>query len=137
MAEHTELPWVAIEGDTLSLDRQWGVSRYLSKEDCEEIDGDDATWPSRTEVIAEIMPGPPGLAEADAKFIAKACNSHDELLAACKAVLANETCAGAFRAAMNMDEKFADDCPDYRLDCERDRDLFNQLTAAIAKAEGE
>lgn len=59
-----------------------------------------------------------------------------DLLAACKAVLANETCAGAFRAAMNMDEKFADDCHDYRLDCERDRDLFNQLTAAIAKAEG-
>lgn len=64
-------------------------------------------------------------------------SANDTLLAACKAVLANETCAGAFRAAMNMDEKFADDCPDYRLDCERDRDLFNQLTAAIAKAEGE
>lgn len=69
--------------------------------------------------------------------IAEVYKQRDTLLAACKAVLANETCADAFRAAMNMDEKFADDCPEYRLDCERDRDVFNQLTAAIAKAEGE
>lgn len=82
MREHTELPWVAIEGDTLNPERPWGVSCYLSREACEEIDGDDATWPSRTEVIAEVCDGEPGVAEADAKFIVRACNAYDELLAA-------------------------------------------------------
>lgn len=123
MTEHTELPWVAIEGDTFNPGRPWGVSRYLSKEDCEEIDGDDATWPSRTEVIAEIMPGPPGLAEADAKFIARACNAHDDLLAACK-------------ASQNwMREYVTQHCVDDPL-ADGEVSLFNQLTAAIAKAEG-
>lgn len=84
MREHSELPWVAIEGDTLNPERPWGVSRYLSREACEEIDGEDATWPSRTEVIAEVCDGEPGIAEADAKFIVRACNAYEDLLAACK-----------------------------------------------------
>jgi hypothetical protein len=63
-------PWNAIKGDTLNPDRQWGVSRYLSREACEEIDGADAEWPSRTEVLAEVTDGP--TSEADAQLIAAA-----------------------------------------------------------------
>lgn len=117
MREHSELPWVAIEGDTLNPERPWGVSCYLSREACEEIDGEDATWPSRTEVIAEVCDGEPGIAEADARFIVRACNSHDELLAACKAFVDD------FIGYINSDDY---DLPDP-----------TALKAAIAKAEAE
>lgn len=71
---HTPGPWVAIKGDVFNQDRTWGVSKYLSREQCEEIDGEDATWPSRTEVIAEVCFASNGTDEADAKLMAAAPN---------------------------------------------------------------
>lgn len=73
MSKHTPGPWVAIEGDTFNRNRPWGVSRYLSRQECEEIDGDASTWPSRTEVIAEVCGGSdPEQVKADARLIAAA-----------------------------------------------------------------
>lgn len=78
--KHTTGPWHAIKGDTFHDNRPWGVSRYLSREACEEIDGDEAEWPSRTEVLAEVTNGP--TAEADAHLMAAA----PDLLASCEAI---------------------------------------------------
>jgi hypothetical protein len=68
--KHTEGPWVAIEGDTFHRDRPWGVSKYLTLAECEEIDGDEAEEESRTIVLAEVTDGE--TAEADAKLMAAA-----------------------------------------------------------------
>jgi hypothetical protein len=70
--KHTPGPWFALEGDTFNPERPWGVSRYLTLDECREIDGEDALPNTRTEVIAEVMPGEPGVAEADARLIAAA-----------------------------------------------------------------
>lgn len=111
---HTPGPWVAIEGDTFNNSRPWGVSKYLSLAECQEIDGDDAQENTRTTVLAEVTDGP--TSEADAKLMAAA----PELLAACEA--GRDAIAAAFPHA------------------DRIRDLLlpalDQVRAAIEKATG-
>jgi len=108
--EHAELPWKAGDRDTISgkyndsnmsqsfKDGFWAVfARYKGT----------GAWVACAEGI---------VSEADARFIVKACNSHYNLLEACKLALAFETqpCTGIKLIAT---------------------DLPNILRAAIAKAE--
>lgn len=60
--------WHAIQGDTLNPDRTWGVVQYLTLKECQEIDGDDAEYPSRTVVLAEVTAGE--TSASDAKMMA-------------------------------------------------------------------
>lgn len=69
---------------------------------------------------------------ADAHLIAAA----PDLLAACKAVLANEVLADTLRSGKNPDLDFASDVPDYAEDCRKLAEVFDLLEAAISKAEG-
>ena len=73
----TEGKWMAVEGDTLNPDRPWGIVRFMSKEECREIDGDDYEYPSRTEVIAEVCAGP--TAEGDARLMSAVKELKDAL----------------------------------------------------------
>lgn len=74
---HTPTPWVCLKGDTFNPNRPYGICKYLSREAHYEIDGDDMDYPSRTEVIAEIMEGLD--AKEDAELIVKAVNSHQAM----------------------------------------------------------
>lgn len=58
-----------------------------------------------------------------------------DLLAACKAVLANEVLADTLRSGKNPDLDFASDVPDYAEDCRKLAEVFDLLEAAIARAE--
>jgi hypothetical protein len=62
--------------------------------------------------------------KANARFIAKACNAHDELLAACRAAL----------LSLASQRKYC--CYDDRQLIGHNEDATNVLEAAIAKAEG-
>lgn len=71
--KHTPEPWYAIKGDVLNPDRPWGIVKFLSLEECQEIDGDDATPNSRTSVIAETTSAnTEEQSEADAYLLASA-----------------------------------------------------------------
>lgn len=72
MSKHTPGPWMAVKGDVLNPDRTWGIVKYLSRESHHQIDGDDAQYPSRTEVIAEVCYADNGADEADAVLMAAA-----------------------------------------------------------------
>ena len=106
-AKHSQTPWEFSADDKLNSQRAFGIVRSLPEGESQE--------PGHTEVIAEVCAGP--TAESDATFIVRACNAHDDLLAACRAVLA-------------------------RLDLEPEGAIFpcsaqrEMLRAAIAKAGG-
>lgn len=70
--KHTPGPWAARKGDVFNGDRTWGIVRFFSLEECQEVDGEDATPNSRTEVIAEVLSADDGVDEADAKLMAAA-----------------------------------------------------------------
>jgi len=72
--KHTIEPWEAREGDVFNPQRTWGIVKLLTKEACEEIDGDDSGFGSRTEVIAEICSAQDGVDEADAERIVACVN---------------------------------------------------------------
>ena len=84
--KHTPTPREAREGDTLNPERPWGIVKPLTDAESREIDGVDFVPGARTVVIAEVLAGNPGIAEADAKFIETACNSHDALVNCAKAL---------------------------------------------------
>lgn len=111
--QHTPGPWIAVKGDVLNPDRTYGVVKYLTLEQCEEIDGDEAAYPSRTEVIAEVCCGPTD--EADAFLLAAA----PELLEGVKDALS--ILSGVLKAR-----------PDVRNVAE----IKAELEAVVAKAEG-
>lgn len=73
---HTPGPWFAKKGDTLNPDRTWGVVVPLTREECEEIDGDaqgfDANGDGRTVVVAEVCDTSHDDGEADARLLAQA-----------------------------------------------------------------
>lgn len=81
------------------------------------------------EATVEAIAGHTADELAECRDIAK------ELLAALKAVLFNETCAGAFAAAILPDTEFAKDVTEYAADCAADAALLEQITLAVAKAE--
>ena len=68
----------AVKGDVFNPDRSWGVVRYLTREECEEIDGDAESFGHRTEVIAELMPADNGDDERCAVLFAAAPTLLDE-----------------------------------------------------------
>jgi len=70
--KHTEGEWFAAKGDVLNDNRSWGIVKYLSEEAHKEIDGDDAEYPSRTEVIAEVCAARNNIDEGDAHLMAAA-----------------------------------------------------------------
>lgn len=96
MPNHTPTPWILGQDSTVFSEN------FL----CVAIGSPDSDVP-----IAIFQQGNPN-AVADAEFVKRACNSHDALLAACKAALrdAQSSSAGS-------------------------TDTIEQLTAAIASAE--
>jgi len=90
--EHTKGRLEARKGDTFNPERPWGVVVPLSREACIEIDGDDTGYGSRTEVVAEVCGGLPGLAEADANRLVDCWNAHyalDAVATAARAVVSH------------------------------------------------
>lgn len=73
----------AVRGDVLRRDRPWGVVDYLTLEECREIDGDEATYPSRTVVVAELTTeDDPERLERDAHRMAAANELYDRCVEA-------------------------------------------------------
>lgn len=108
--------WEARKGDTFHRDRPWGVVVPISREACEEVDGDDSMYGNRTEVIAEVCPAPDGQDEADARLM----SAVPELL---EAVIIAEVCLES------LGEPFESDSA---VQC-----ALSALRAAVNKAQGE
>lgn len=70
--DYSTVEWHAIRGDTFNPDRSFGVSRYLTLAETQEIDGDDAQPNSRTQVIAEVTTADGAVAAYDAYLLAAA-----------------------------------------------------------------
>lgn len=98
--DHDPLPWTVDEigGDRANL--------YVLNA-CDLVVAKVVGWPE-----ADMTRQPKETAE----FIVRACNSHDELVAACKALVEWAT--------------------DFEADDERTTSVLNRAVAAIAKAEG-
>lgn len=110
MAEHTPGPWVhdAVTGSIHDSD-----NRFVA-----------VTWAPNPDGVPTNFPD----AQANADYICRACNAHDDLLAACEAIRDGDRLfelAAAFRAhpaepPVNLLDKH-----------------FPELRAAIARAKGE
>lgn len=102
---HSPLPW----RKAFSENQQWLVVNGL---------GDDG------DVIARIPRFKDFIDQADAEFIVRACNAHDELIAALRAIKRRIHFIG-----MPQEPFRDDDAPDWRKE-------IALLEAAIAKADG-
>ena len=87
-----------------------------------EVDGEFSVFSQQAgETVARIVPWSRIADEADAQFIVRACNSHEDLLAACMAAL------------LQSDESLAE-YGGFRLPAAQR--IYDMVSAAIAKAEG-
>lgn len=125
---HTKLPWLARKGDTLNPERTWGIVRVLSPDEhgCDPADGE------RTEVIAEVYDTPGDDGQADAEFVVRACNIHDDLVLALKECLAKLEIAETREETGTIRRRFP---------CSKDefwqQTIPRMAREAIAKATGE
>ena len=105
MAEHTPVPWSEPYQDDYPGDEGWWI-----------LNGKSGIDEYAVCVTFSLNPNQ----EADARFIWRACNAHDDLLAACEEV---------------RDHLFgACGCGDQDRWAEHDAEVNMQLQAAIAKA---
>lgn len=72
VAAYETAEWHAIKGDTFNPDRPFGICRYLTLEENQAIDGDEAAPNTRTEVIAEVTSADHDVAAYDAHLLAAA-----------------------------------------------------------------
>jgi hypothetical protein len=113
VSKHTATPWKAQKprGPQHAIDRKW------------EIVAPDPDGHGEMVVVGEHT-GIECLTKENAEFIVRACNAHDNLLAACKAVLEHGTIWWQMSQSNNL--------PKWAMDL---RDALMQARAAIAKAE--
>ena len=103
MTEHTATPWIF----------KVSASKRLAF-----VETENREYPNFSRIVEMSKRHNPNF-EGDAAFIVRACNAHDDLLAACKALVDYRDRAGALGFQL-----------------EKADDYINQIRAAIAAAEG-